>query len=953
MELLVLAVVFYGVGLPILAIANAVRVSDLRSENRRLSERLTALELGDHSQRPTTDGLEAELARDVAESEPLPTSPFSVLRQPKSPPASPAPQPDPMLPTETRPTDPETTDPEATEPGTTEPGTTEPAEKGPSTFDHESKVRPGNQSSFEERLTSHWLVWLGAIAMALGGVFLVKYAMDRDSLNPAVRTAAGFTYGLALVLVGEWLRRRPAELAIAAVRPNQVPQALTAAGLFVSFASVYASFALHDLIPSHVAFAILAGLSLTGLALSLLQGWFVALLGMLGGYLTPLLISGQDPSAWRLFGYLFALYAGAMLTLRSRRWWWMGWANLACAVIWVLKVISEGSLPATDVIPVGSFLALLTGLALTLLPRPIAEVVRSAASEEARQEQVDLGDIFNERSVAAATAVISMLLAVGVANANDYGPASVLLLGLMSAVLFVAARRVTSFELLFPVAAGSVLLSFLLWPIDPGLTLAETIEQSHRGDFRAALGSLLPEVHQRYLWTALAFAIAFGIGGFVSLSEKRRNLLWAGTSAALPILLLATAFERLRSFEQSLGWGVFGLVLALPMFLAALRLARDREKPGTNLAFGLYAAATSAAVTLALTMGLREAWLTVALSMQLPVLASLGTGLRIRSLRVVAWMVASAVLVRLILNPNVLEYSATSMASTGWIIYGYGVPAAAFFWAALRFRRDRDDSLVILLETGALAFVVVLFSMLIRVLIAGEINSPHYELLEQAVHSIVWLVVAYGLQKRAEHSSRLVIKWGWKVLVVLAAAQVFLLQVLAFNPLFRETPRIGPLPFDLLLLAYGIPAVFAFLFFREWRAHRAASRAAVVAGHVLMLVYLSLEVRHAFQGENLDSGFTSTGEWYAYSVVWLIYAGVLLAMGLRLKSIRLRYASLAMILLTVAKLFLFDMAELEGLYRVASFVGLGLALVGIGFIYQRYVFPTQGVDPEQRELERR
>ena len=49
--------------------------------------------------------------------------------------------------------------------------------------------------------------------------------------------------------------------------------------------------------------------------------------------------------------------------------------------------------------------------------------------------------------------------------------------------------------------------------------------------------------------------------------------------------------------------------------------------------------------------------------------------------------------------------------------------------------------------------------------------------------------------------------------------------------------------------------------------------------------------------------------------------------------------------LAVLKIFLWDMAELEGLYRVASFLGLGLCMVGLGWFYQRQVLPT--LKPEE------
>src|SRR3546814_10495081 len=60
------------------------------------------------------------------------------------------------------------------------------------------------------------------------------------------------------------------------------------------------------------------------------------------------------------------------------------------------------------------------------------------------------------------------------------------------------------------------------------------------------------------------------------------------------------------------------------------------------------------------------------------------------------------VLARLVLNWNVLDYPLGSLPGVNWILYGYGVPALAFWWAARRLRRQRDDSLVTLLEGGAL-----------------------------------------------------------------------------------------------------------------------------------------------------------------------------------------------------------------------------------------------------------
>ena len=59
--------------------------------------------------------------------------------------------------------------------------------------------------------------------------------------------------------------------------------------------------------------------------------------------------------------------------------------------------------------------------------------------------------------------------------------------------------------------------------------------------------------------------------------------------------------------------------------------------------------------------------------------------------------------------------------------------------------------------------------------------------------------------------------------------------------------------------------------------------------------------------------------------------------GIKLSRQYVRYAGLAVMVLVVLKVFLWDMSGLEGLYQIGSFLGLGLSLVGIGWLYQHFV----------------
>jgi uncharacterized membrane protein len=91
----------------------------------------------------------------------------------------------------------------------------------------------------------------------------------------------------------------------------------------------------------------------------------------------------------------------------------------------------------------------------------------------------------------------------------------------------------------------------------------------------------------------------------------------------------------------------------------------------------------------------------------------------------------------------------------------------------------------------------------------------------------------------------------------------------------------------------------------------------------------------------LAGGRTSDTEQYTYSVVWLAYGVALLAFGIWQHSQPARLAAAAVMLLTVAKVFVVDMSDLPGVYRALSFTGLGLVLLAIGWLYQRRLFPAR------------
>jgi len=74
---------------------------------------------------------------------------------------------------------------------------------------------------------------------------------------------------------------------------------------------------------------------------------------------------------------------------------------------------------------------------------------------------------------------------------------------------------------------------------------------------------------------------------------------------------------------------------------------------------------------------------------------------------------------------------------------------------------------------------------------------------------------------------------------------------------------------------------------------------------------------------------------FTYSAIWLIYGVGLMAIGFRKRSAFVRWQALILIAFTIAKVFMYDVSQLGGTYRIVSFIALGAVLLAISFIYQR------------------
>jgi uncharacterized membrane protein len=211
-------------------------------------------------------------------------------------------------------------------------------------------------------------------------------------------------------------------------------------------------------------------------------------------------------------------------------------------------------------------------------------------------------------------------------------------------------------------------------------------------------------------------------------------------------------------------------------------------------------------------------------------------------------------------------------------------------------------------------------------------------LAEQAIYTLIALGFGAILIALDLRSPSPVLRIGSIAAGIVSMAMVVIQHFLLLNPIFTDESTGQVAVFDLIFLGYLLPGIAAgaLAWYARGKRPKWYSASIALVGAVLVFAYATLSVRRAFHGEfiALWRGM-SQPETYTYSALWLVLGVLLLSTGIFFRSYVLRVASAVLLVIAVAKVFLFDMAELEGVLRALSFIGLGAVLIGIGLFYQR------------------
>lgn len=169
----------------------------------------------------------------------------------------------------------------------------------------------------ESIIGRRWIGWVAVLLILFATAFFLKYAFENRWIGELGRVAIGVAFGIAMSLAGFRYQQRGWRI---------FSQILTAGGIVLLFLSTYAAFGYYHLIGQKTAFGFLAILIAEAGALALIYNApAIAIMALIGGLLTPVLLhSGRDQYP-QFFTYLVVLDAGALALLKH----WRGLSSIA------------------------------------------------------------------------------------------------------------------------------------------------------------------------------------------------------------------------------------------------------------------------------------------------------------------------------------------------------------------------------------------------------------------------------------------------------------------------------------------------------------------------------------------------------------------------------------------------------------------------------------------------
>lgn len=196
-----------------------------------------------------------------------------------------------------------------------------------------SGVLPARRD-LEQLIGGSLLNWVGIVAVSLAVGFFLKYAFDNDWIGQRGQVLLGAVAGCGILAAAERLRARGY---------HSYAYVLSGGGILILYLTVYAARVFYDLIGVLPAFLLMVGVTTTAVLLAArYHAYAIAVLGLIGGFMTPVLLSTGVDNQLGLFSYIALLNSGVLALAYFKRWrslnhlafvatilmfagWWLAW----------------------------------------------------------------------------------------------------------------------------------------------------------------------------------------------------------------------------------------------------------------------------------------------------------------------------------------------------------------------------------------------------------------------------------------------------------------------------------------------------------------------------------------------------------------------------------------------------------------------------------------------------
>jgi len=764
---------------------------------------------------------------------------------------------------------------------------------------------------FERNIATRLTVWIGAVSLIFAAFFLVKYSIEAGLFGPLPRLIMGGAFGLALVGAAQWLVGRP-QIA----NYKRMAQGFAGAGLVILYVSLYAGVSLYGFLPPIFGFTGMTIVTVMAVILSLRHGQPIAVFALLGGMLTPALVSSDSPNVATLFIYLFILSSGLLAFMARNGWWLLAAITLGAVFSWT------GFWYLTAFQPEDAFVLVLFGVAICVVVGTLTAKYMSA--ENADGAKAMPVHVLNFLSLGGATLTILILGFKVTLSLFDWSMLGIVTLGCMA----LAYMRPHIYRNALAAKLGADLLLLCIW-----IYLAEDMNALIVYAAFVTIYVLLPAFIMR------------------KVTDPR---FWAVGQIVSAIALYFIGYKQ-NFVADNIGGAVALLLASVSVLQAAeIRIKYQADAFIQNYLVSVYAFAATVFISSGLVIMLPYQDLPLAFAAQ--VLATIWvygrTGIAfLKSISFVLTLAFFACNIGQLLLFAQLGLSSLSHARIPYSIASFallsptiGLLLPALFTGLAAYTHARqsaaDTRLSNTLLSVSLLLVLASGYYIIRGVMFGDGSNvflTHAGFIERGI--VTAFIGAVGVAVAEKNKQGL-------VLVVLALLRVVYFDVLLLNPLYDSAAFVGGLPIiNAITLTYGLGVGLA-----AYLAKRATEPSLAIFGKVaafgLLFALVSLNVRQLFHGSQLGDDVMGDAENYSYSIAWLVTGAVLLGLGLIRRSKVCRAASLVFLLLTVGKVFLFDASALTGLYRVFSFFGLGVSLIGLSFFYSRFIFSSKNRQSE-------